>query len=173
MSDSTTDKAGWLERIERELAAWEAILAMAREIGFDRPGAAGEWSFKDVAAHLNGWREQTVLRLEGAARGEPPLPPPWPADLNDETDEGVEAINQSIFDRYRDRPAEEILAESSEQYRRMQAAVEIMPEDVLVTPGRFEWLGGEPLSAVLGGSFGHLHEEHEPDIRAWLSSGLR
>ena len=35
--------------------------------------------------------------------------------------------------------------------------------------GRFPWLGDYPLSAVLAGSFDHLHKEHEPAIRAWLA----
>jgi hypothetical protein len=29
------------------------------------------------------------------------------------------------------------------------------------------WLGGQPLSA--GEFFAHFHEEHEPDMRAWLA----
>ncbi len=173
MSAATTGKAGWLDRIERERGAWEAIVAEVDVTDIDRPGAAGSWTFKDVAGHLNGWRERTVDRLEAAARGEAPPPPPWPDDLSDETDEGIEAINRWIYERNRDRPAADILAESREQFRRMRAAVEAVPEADLVTPGRFPWLGGEPLSAVLDGSFGHLHEEHEPAIRAWLAGQPR
>ena len=173
MSAATTGKAGWLDRIERERESWEAIVAEVGDAGMERPGAAGDWTFKDVAGHLNGWRERTVDRLEAAARDAAPPPSPWPDDLSDETDEGVEAINRWIYERNRDRPAADILAESREQFRRMRAAVEAVPEDDLVTPGRFPWLGGEPLSAVLEGSFGHLHEEHEPAIRAWLADQPR
>ncbi len=43
-----------------------------------------------------------------------------------------------------------------------------MPERDLLEPGRLEWLGDHPLTAVLDGSFGHFHEEHEPTLRAWL-----
>jgi hypothetical protein len=169
MDAAFTSKAGWLERIDREHAAWESLLAEVGDEQLERPGAAGDWTFKDVVAHLNGWRRRTVARLEAAAKGEEPSPPPWPADLDDNTDEGVEAINRWIYERNRDRPAADVLAESREQFRRMRAAVAATPEDELMTPGRFPWLGGAPLSAVLDGSFGHLHEEHEPDIRAWLA----
>ena len=173
MSAAPTGKAGWLDRIEREQETWEAIVTEVGEVGMERPGAAGDWTFKDVAGHLNGWRERTVDRLEAAAHDEAPPPAPWPDGLSDETDEGVEAINRWIYERNRDRPAGEILAEAREQFRRMRAAVEAVPEDDLVTPGRFPWLGGEPLSAVLDGSFGHLHEEHEPALRAWLACQAR
>jgi len=173
MSEATLSKADWLDRIEREREAWEAIVAEAGDAGMEQPGAAGDWTFKDVAGHLNGWRVLTVARLEAAARGELPSPPPWPGDLSDETDEGLEAINRWIYERNRDRPAADILAEARDQFGRMRAAVAAIAEDALVNPGRFPWLGGAPLSAVLEGSFGHLHEEHEPAIRAWLADQSR
>lgn len=173
MSAATTGREGWLDRIERAQESWEGIVAEVGDAGMDRPGAAGDWTFKDVAGHLNGWWERTVDRLEAAVRDEAPPPPSWPAGLSDETDEGIEAINRWIYERNRDRPAADILAESREQFRRMRVAVEAIPEDDLVTPGRFPWLDGAPLSAVLDGSFGHLHEEHEPAIRAWLAGQPR
>jgi hypothetical protein len=173
MSATTTGKAGWLAQLERAQGIWDAIVAEVGEAGMERPGAAGEWTFKDVAGHLNGWRTRTVDRLEAATRDAEPSPPIWPADLSDETDAGVEAINHWLYERNRDRPAAEILAEASEQYQRMRAAVEAIPETDLVTPGRFPWLGDLPLSAVLAGSFEHLHEEHEPAIRAWLAANPR
>ena len=53
---TTTTKGDLLEAIEREREAWEALLA---EVGEDRmleAGPMGEWTFKDLVAHLNGWR---------------------------------------------------------------------------------------------------------------------
>jgi hypothetical protein len=48
------NKSALLEQIERERIFWEQLQA---EIGEQRmlvPGATGEWTFKDVVAHLNG-----------------------------------------------------------------------------------------------------------------------
>lgn len=42
-----------------------------------------------------------------------------------------------------------------------------MPEATLST--RFPWLEGYPVSAVIDGALDHLHEDHEPGIRAWLA----
>ena len=75
-----------------------------------------------------------------------------------------------MYERNRDRPAATVIAESREQFGQMRAAVEAVPEADLIEPGRFDWLDGAPLSAVLAGSFEHLHEEHEPAIRAWLAN---
>ena len=61
-----TSKAALLELIERERGLWDDLVA---EIGEDRmlqPGATGEWNFKDVVAHLNGWRIGRLARLDAA-----------------------------------------------------------------------------------------------------------
>jgi hypothetical protein len=170
MDVPTMDKTGWLERVEEARTTWEGIVAEVGEADLDRPGAMGDWTFKDVAAHLNGWRVRTVDRLEAAARDETPPPPPWPAELGEDTEDGTDAINRWFYDQSRDRSAAEILAEAREQYRRMRAATEANPEDDLLTPGRFPWLGTYPLCAVIQGSYDHLREEHEPALRAWLAS---
>jgi hypothetical protein len=166
---ATMSKNAWLEEIERERQIWEELVAEASKGDLNRPGASGEWTFKDVAGHLNAWRRRTVARLETAASGGIRPPSQWPDNLDDETEEGTQAINNWFYEQYRDRSADEILEETRDQFRRMRAAVEAIPENDLLTPGRYRWLGDYPLSAVLYGSFEHLHEEHEPGIRAWLA----
>ncbi len=88
---------------------------------------------------------------------------------NEETDD-VDEVNRWFFEHSRDRPVAEILAEASDQFRRMRAAVESISEPDLLTPGRYPWLDGRPLSDVVIGSAEHLHDEHEADIRNWLAS---
>jgi Mycothiol maleylpyruvate isomerase N-terminal domain len=100
---SRTSKTEWLDRIDRERAAWDAIVAEAERAGMERPGCAGEWTFKDVVGHLIGWRVRTISRLEAAARGESPPPPQWPADADPDTEEGLQAINSWMYVHYRDQ----------------------------------------------------------------------
>jgi hypothetical protein len=42
----------------------------------------------------------------------------------------------------------------------------LLTEEDLQDPHRFAWMEGEPLSGKA--FFSHFHEEHEPDMRAWL-----
>jgi hypothetical protein len=165
---ATTSKAAWLERIETERGLWERLLAEVGEGRMSEPGAMGDWTFKDVVAHLNGWRVLTLARLEAAQHGRDPEPPPWPAHL-DEDDEGdLDQINNWIYRAGQDRPLQEVLAEYSQSFERMRAAVAAIGEGDLMDPGRYAWLSGHPLAAVLDGTFGHFHEEHEPGLREWL-----
>ncbi len=169
MPDATPTKPDLLAAIDAERRFWDALVAVVERQGMmDRPGANnGPWTFKDMAAHLNGWRERTAARLEAARRGTEPTPHPWPGDLEEGPD--TDAINAWIYERNKDRPAADVLAETQAQFGAMRAAVAATPDDALLTPGRFAWLGDLPVGpAVLGYSFTHLHVDHEPDIRAWL-----
>jgi hypothetical protein len=167
MMNSTTSKAQWLDRIEQARAAWEEIASEVSEVDVDRPGATGDWTFKDVAAHLNSWRILTVARLEAAAGDKSAPPMPWPDGMSEETDEGTQEINEWFYERNRDRSAGEILAESRDQFRRIQAAIEAIPENEL--EAKYPWLEGYPISAVIEGTLEHLHVDHEPSIRAWIA----
>ncbi len=171
---AATSKSDLLAAIETERVGWDALLNVIGEDRMTRPGAAGPWTFKDVAAHLNDWRTRTIDRVEAIARGEAPPPPPWPATFDEETDEGVDQINDWFYERSKDRPLVEVLAESREQYQRLHDATAAIPEAALLEPGRFDelfpWLEGAAFGPmILDSSFGHLHEEHEPAIRAWLA----
>lgn len=165
-----TTKASLLEHLDRAIETWDELAEAAQGTDPARPGAMGDWTFVDVAGHLNGWRTRTVDRLEAAANGTEPPPPPWPASITVDNEEfgNVDKVNRWFFEQSHGRPIAEILAEATDQYRRLRAAVESISEPDLFTPGRYPWLDGRPLSDVVIGSVEHLHEEHEADIRNWL-----
>ena len=52
-------------------------------------------------------------------------------------------------------------------YDRLIRALDALPESSLSDPEAFPWVG-EPLIDVT--FTGHLHEEHVPDVRAWLDA---
>ncbi len=172
MAEQTT-KGEALAAIERERAAWDTLLG---EIGEDRmlePGPMGEWTFKDLVAHLNGWRNHSLAKIEAVAHGQEAPDPAWPAELGagDDDDERIDRINDWIHEQNADRLLTEVLQESREGYARIAAIVEMLPEADLDDPARFPALDGTALGPELvsGDFFGHLHEEHEPAIRAWLA----
>ena len=114
MPETTPTKGDLLAALASERRFWEALVAVVQDAGLlDRPGANnGPWTFKDVAAHLNGWRGLTVARLEAAARGAGSPAPPWPAGLDEATDAGTDAINAWFYARGRPRAAAEVLGET-------------------------------------------------------------
>ena len=157
------DRTRVIASIQAERALWASLV---NEIGEDRmtePGPMGEWTFKDLASHLLAWRDRTIARLEAVAGGREEPPNPWPAELGDEEDD---PINAWIHERTRDRPLRDVLDDVDRSYERYARAVAALPEDLVTRADAFPWLGGEALADVE--LFGHLHDEHEPSLRAWL-----
>ena len=160
-----TDEERRARQIDRIRAIQERWRRLVADVGPDRleePGAMGDWTFKDVAAHLTAWRRRTVRRLEAAARGEPEPASAWPASMGEAEDD---VINGWIHEQTKDRPAAELLAEADAVYDDFVAALEALPIEMATDPDRFAWMEGE--SIVDSDFSGHLGE-HEPGVREWL-----
>lgn len=174
MTISTIGRTDVLAEIDRQRAWWEGLLAEVGEERMEQPGATGNWTFKDVVAHLSGWQRRTLDRLQAVRHGQPTPPLPWQAALgpigDEDGDDQVQRINDWLYERNRNRPLTDVLAESRRQWDELREGIAAFPEAVLNDPARFPWLGGESLAqSVLSGSlFEHFHVEHEPPIRAWL-----
>ncbi len=147
--------------LKADQQAWRDVVA---EVGdrLDEPGPMGEWTFRDLAAHLMGWRERTLGRLEAAADGRPDPPDPWPSDLDDD-----DAINDWFQTQAAGRPAAEVLADIDASHDRLAAALSRLPVEVLTDPNGLPWLDGAAAADIDWVS--HFHEEHEPSVRAWLA----
>src|SRR4051794_18042154 len=157
----STTKADILARIEAERERWHQLLTKIPPERMEESGPGG-WTFKRLAAHLTGWREWMILRLEAdPIEG---AEPPWPVELSD-----VDAINAWIDERARDRPLADVLAAADASYQRLASAVDGLTEEDVTTPDRFPWL--EDVSTLAEADlFVHLHEEHGQDLYA-LASG--
>lgn len=147
----------------------EGIIAGVDEERAVQPGSFEEWTFKDMIAHLTGWRLVTAARLEAGLRHEEPEFP-WPSHFNEAED--LHGINRWFFETNRDKPLDQVLRESRETFDRVERAIATMPEEDLLEPGRFKWVfwTDDALGpAVVRGTMSHYYREHEPDFRAWLS----
>ncbi len=157
---TTINKTQLLAELNNENADWQALLDDIGEANMMQPEVAGGWSIKDIVAHLTGWRRRTVRRIQAALNHESDFTPPWPSELQEDDE-----INAWIYETNRDRPLADVLSDSREVFQQLVAAIDAFPDEIQV-PQRFEWLEGEPLSGKV--FFSHFHEEHEPDMRAWL-----
>jgi hypothetical protein len=171
VSDTTVTKGEVVAAINREREAWDGLIAQIGEDRMLESGPMGDWTFKDLAAHLTAWRERSVRRLEAAAHGQPEPQAPWPAELNDENDDDIDAINAWFQQQSADKLLGEVLDESRESYARLAEAVQQLPDEALTDPSYFSWTEGQALgdAIVSGDFFGHLHEEHDAEIRRWLA----
>lgn len=157
-----TTKTALLAQLQQERQAWEALLAEIGQERMETPGVTGDWTMKDTLVHLTNWWRREVARLEAARRGE--RPPDHPPQFD------VAVINQWAYLTNRDRPVEDVLRDATAVWQQFEAGLQAVPEDILFDRTRFLWMEGNSLGVGLLDHFTrHLHEEHEPLIRAWLA----
>ena len=87
------NKSEWLDTLQTERAQWEALLVQVGEARMTQPGAAGEWSVKDVIAHVTWFEREMVGVLRARALVGSDL---W----NLSRDERNAAIHEQNRDRY-------------------------------------------------------------------------
>ncbi len=159
-------KSELLNWLRDEYRQWEVLLDQIGLARMVQPGVNGDWSIKDIAAHLTGWQRRVVANLQAAQRGEPEPPPHWPAHLEAEDD-----INAWIYESKRGRSVREVLDETHLVFQQLLAVIEGFADDVRVEhiePAFYlVWVDGERF--LTGEFFNHFHDDHEPDIRAWLA----
>jgi hypothetical protein len=151
------------DRVRADQQFWRDLVD---EVGRDRmnePGPMGEWTFKDMAAHLAAWRNFRIPAIEAVARGEAVPAPPWPTEL---TEDDYDAINAWIQERDRERSLDDVLDDYDGSFERLAQAIEALPETVAHDANGLPWMEGE--AAVDADFTEHLHGEHVPAVRAWL-----
>lgn len=155
-----------LNAIDDERAKWQALVA---EVGPDRmeiAGVSGDWTFKDVAAHLSFWMEGILHTAEQVANGtREPFKKPWPDGLSE-----PDGINEWAYKQSKSRSVGDVLAEADGVYERLHRSVERIPQSALNADDLYEWQNGEPFAQWIVDRrlFGHYYEEHEAAIREWL-----
>ena len=160
-------KSELLNWLEEEHQKFYGLLDQIEPTRLDNPGVNGEWSMKDMLAHLNGWNLGLVADFEAAQKGEPPPPPPWPAHL-----QTWDEINAWIYATYHERSVRDVMEETNKVFQRLFSVVESLPEDVQAEQSETGyytvWVGDK--SFPPGEYFRHYYEEHEPNVQAWLAS---
>lgn len=155
------DKATFVATLRRERAAWEALLAEAEawsETQMTQPGINGEWSIKDIIAHVTWYEREMVGLLQAHALAGSHL---WelPHDQR----------NDALFEELRGKPLAGVQVEARQTFAELLALVEGLAEEDLRDASRYrdmppDWI---PWELLADNSYTH-YPQHAPAIRAWL-----
>jgi hypothetical protein len=162
------DKQGILIALREEFNRWEALLAGLSEEQITTPQLPDNWSIKDVIAHLRAWQQRSIARLEAALLNREPEYPEWPEQFDPEVEGQPHDLNAWLYATYRDQPWSSVHRDWSEGFLRFLKLGEAIPENDLLGVGRYAWLEGYALLAVLQGSYEH-HQEHEENLEPVLA----
>ncbi len=153
MTDETKprDQSELLARIERE---WALLLRTVERLTPEQMSrqVVGTWSVKDNLAHLAEW-EQFMLRCY--LNGEPQHAV---MQIDQATFEQLDAdgINAVLYNRNKDRPAQDVLEGLKQSHARVLATLEAMPfADLLKTYDADDPEHRTVLDEVIGNTYEH------------------
>jgi hypothetical protein len=151
-----------LEVMRTARSNWEALLAEAGEARLTEPGVEGDWSLKDIIAHITYFETWATDNVMAFRRGEPQPPAEYKGlDVDEE--------NARVYERLRARPLDQVLQESRISFQRSFAAVQGLRDENLYDPEftRVPNADFTVFSLVAGDTFEH-YNDHSASVRAWL-----
>jgi hypothetical protein len=140
----------------------DAIEGLSDEVMLEA-GVVGDWSIKDILAHLSAWEAELVKLLWQASHGERPsgiyasgVP--------------VDEVNTVWSQAARSRPLDRVIDDFISVRKQTIRRVEPFSDADLSDPQRYPWLKGNPLWEWIGSdSFKH-ESEHAAQIREWRAN---
>jgi len=159
-----TSKTQLIAESLKEYTALEQLLDPLTPEQMNRPGMLGEWSVKDTLAHLLEWQRMVLGWYAAGLRGDTPAVP-----AEGYTWAQTPALNQSIYEKYRDRELVDVLAQFHASHQCILDLANSLPEDELFTPGRYPWMRKNTLAAYITSSAG----SHYRWARTELHKGLK
>jgi hypothetical protein len=106
-------------------SAERELFAMLTSEQREAPGTIGEWSAKDVLAHLAAWRAIEARRLQATARGEP-----YPAE-DPSVHERIDDSNATLYAQRAAWSWDQVDAAADASVQELLAAIHLSSHDVL------------------------------------------
>jgi hypothetical protein len=151
-----------LEVMRAARSNWEALLAEVGEERLTEPGVEGDWSLKDIIAHITYYETWAADNLLAIRRGEP-------RPRSDNAGLEMDERNARIYERQRARSLAEVLQESRTSFQRSLDAVTGLRDEDLTDPEFTRASGADwtVFDLVEGDTFEH-YNDHSGSVRAWL-----
>ncbi|HXF63616.1 MAG TPA: DinB family protein [Caldilineaceae bacterium] len=119
-----------LNRLDKAWIALKESYAGLSEAQLTEPGVTGDWSVKDILAHITTWEEEALKHLPLILQGG--TPPRYSAQYG-----GLDAFNALMAAQKRDLSLADVLGQLDETHRRLIAYVQHAPEEQFTRETRF------------------------------------
>lgn len=119
-----------LDKLEQAWMALHQSYAGLSEAQMVQPGVTGNWSVKDILAHVTTWEQEALKYLPLIMRGE--RPPRYKDQYG-----GIDAFNAQMSAQKQKLSLSEVLRQLDDTHRRLVAAVQNVPEEQITTETPF------------------------------------
>jgi hypothetical protein len=118
-----------LQRLDTAWAAFTASYAGLPDARLTEPGVVGDWSVKDILAHVTTWEEEALKHLPHIVAGG--RPPRYSTVYG-----GIDAFNARMSEQKRALSLAEVRHQLDDTHRRLIAFVQQMPEEQITRETR-------------------------------------
>ncbi len=115
--------------------------------------AMGEWTGKDVLAHLAWWHDHSLLVIESLRAARQPYDAADPANSTD-------SLNERAYREHLDEPPDVTRVAFDQSIERLVAAIMPLSDHDLFGADRWPWLGDEALVEMLLWDTARHYEAH-------------
>ncbi len=157
------DKTRILDEMRAKYGALEEILTPLDETLMTTAGVNGNWSIKDIMAHITSWHHRLLAWLHAASRNEEP------AISGPDSDEEMDRLNEQFYEENKSRSLDDVLADFHTSYLQILDMVQTLDNEDLTNPHRFAWTKGNPLWYLVAGDTYEHYLEHSQPIKVWLA----
>ena len=146
-----------LDRLDAAWRDFEGSYAGLSDAGLRIPGVTGQWSVRDLIAHVTWWEEEALAHLPVVQEGRRPTR--YSVKYG-----GIDAFNALMTEQRRHRSLDEVLRQHDEVHERLVEYVRAAPEELYARETRFR-------RRLKLDTYGH-YPIHARAIRAWRAREL-
>jgi DinB superfamily len=146
------DRQQLLKRLDKAWVAFTASYAGLSQSQLLEPGATGQWSVRDIIAHVTWWEEEALehlLRILDNGR-----PPRYAVKYG-----GIDAFNALMTERRKSLSLLEVVRQQRDVHQRLVDYLQGVPEDQFTRETRFR-------HRLRLDTYSH-YPKHAEAIRAW------
>jgi len=155
--DDAPNKIEFLDRIRTSRSKLDEVVRSIDPLFMTAPGACGDWSVKDVLAHIT-WHEQEMFNvaLNRALVG------------SDLWNVSLELRNQTIYEENRDRELKDVLDDYKVVFESMMEAMGSLTDEDLADASHFAKMPSDwkPWEVIASNTYEH-YDDHLAELAAW------
>jgi hypothetical protein len=111
-----------LQQLDKAWATFKESYAGLSDAQLTEPGVTGNWSVKDIIAHVTWWEEEALKHLPLIIKGG--RPPRYSTTYG-----GIDAFNAQMTEQKQGLSLSDVLRQMDETHRRLVAYVQNVPEE--------------------------------------------
>ena len=147
-----------LKQLDKAWTAFKESYAGLSDSQLTEPGVTGDWSVKDIIAHVTWWEEEALKHLPLIIKGG--RPPRYSIQYG-----GIDAFNAQMTEQKRGLSLSDVLRQLEETHHRLIAYVHSAPEEQFTRETRFR-------RRLRLDTYSH-YPKHAQVIRAWRDTSRR